>query len=63
MLWCQEPSWRCLPLGKLAPHDLRRTCAKLCRKSVGELEQIRLPLGHASIRTTERYLGAEQPPR
>jgi len=47
-------------LGKLAPHDLRRTCAKLCRKSGGELEQIRLLLGHASIRTTERYLGTEQ---
>ena len=41
-------------------HDLRRTCAKLCRKSGGDLEQIRFLLGHASIQTTERYLGAEQ---
>ena len=32
-------------LGKLAPHDLRRTCAKLCRKTGGELEQIQLLLG------------------
>ena len=30
-------------LGKLAPHDLRRTCAKLCRKAGGDLEQIQLP--------------------
>jgi integrase/recombinase XerD len=47
-------------LGKLAPHDLRRTCAKLCRKAGGDLEQIQLLLGHASIQTTERYLGTEQ---
>jgi integrase len=24
----------------IAPHDLRRTCAKLCRAAGGELEQI-----------------------
>ncbi|MBO0912591.1 MAG: tyrosine-type recombinase/integrase [Acidobacteria bacterium] len=51
---------RATSLGKLAPHDLRRSCAKLCRKAGGELEQIQLLLGHASIRTTERYLGTEQ---
>lgn len=45
---------------ELAPHDLRRTCAKLCRKAGGELEQIQLLLGHASIQTTERYLGTQQ---
>jgi integrase/recombinase XerD len=45
---------------KLAPHDLRRTCAKLCRASGGALEQIQLLLGHASIQTTERYLGTQQ---
>jgi integrase len=44
----------------LAPHDLRRTCAKLCRQAGGELEQIQLLLGHASIQTTERYLGSRQ---
>ena len=44
----------------LAPHDLRRTCAKLCRKAGGDLEQIQFLLGHASIQTTERYLGSQQ---
>jgi integrase len=44
----------------LKPHDLRRTCAKLCRAGGGELEQIQMLLGHASITTTERYLGSRQ---
>jgi integrase len=44
----------------IAPHDLRRTCAKLCRAAGGELEQIQLLLGHASVQTTERYLGTKQ---
>lgn len=45
---------------QLKPHDLRRTCAKLCRAGGGELEQIQMLLGHASITTTERYLGSRQ---
>jgi integrase len=45
---------------KLAPHDLRRTCAKLCRAAGGELEQIQMLLGHASVQTTERYVGTKQ---
>ena len=44
----------------IAPHDCRRTCAKLCRAAGGELEQIQLLLGHASVQTTERYLGTRQ---
>jgi integrase len=44
----------------IAPHDLRRTCAKLCRAAGGELEQIQLLLGHASVQTTERYLDTKQ---
>jgi integrase len=44
----------------VAPHDLRRTCAKMCRAAGGELEQIQLLLGHASVQTTERYLGTKQ---
>jgi len=47
-------------LAGIAPHDLRRTCAKLCRASGGELEQIQMLLGHASVQTTERYLGTKQ---
>lgn len=45
---------------RVAPHDLRRTFAKLARKGHAPLEQIQLSLGHASVQTTERYLGLEQ---
>jgi len=44
----------------LAPHDLRRTCARLCHAAGGELEQIQFLLGHASVQTTERYIGCKQ---
>ena len=44
----------------LAAHDLRRTFAKLAHKGGAGLDQIQLSLGHASIKTTERYLGVEQ---
>jgi Phage integrase family len=44
-------------VAQLAPHDLRRTCARLCHASGGELEQIQFLLGHVSVQTTERYLG------
>ena len=47
-------------LEHIAPHNLRRTCAKLCHDSGGELEQIQFLLGHASVQTTERYLGCKQ---
>ena len=47
-------------LEHIAPHDLRRTCAKLCHDGGGELEQIQFLLGHASVQTTERYLGCKQ---
>jgi len=46
--------------GTISPHDLRRTFAKLCHKGGAKLDQIRLSLGHASIKTTEMYLGIEQ---
>jgi site-specific recombinase XerD len=45
---------------KLAPHDLRRSCARLCHAAGGEIEQIQFLLGHASVQTTERYIGCEQ---
>ena len=41
----------------IAPHDLRRTCAKMCRAAGGDLEQIQMLQGHAPVQTTERYLG------
>ena len=47
-------------IDELAPHDLRRTCARLCHAAGGELEQIQFLLGHVSIQTTERYLGCKQ---
>jgi site-specific recombinase XerD len=47
-------------VAQLAPHDLRRTCARLCHASGGELEQIQFLLGHVSVQTTERYLGCKQ---
>lgn len=43
-----------------APHDLRRTFAKLAHHGRAPLEQIQLSLGHRSIQTTERYLGVRQ---
>jgi integrase len=45
---------------KLAPHDLRRTHARLARDGGASLEQIQISLGHASLTTTERYLGLHQ---
>jgi integrase len=47
-------------IAKLAPHDLRRSCARLCHLAGGELDQIQFLLGHVSIQTTERYLGCKQ---
>jgi site-specific recombinase XerD len=49
-----------LELPKLAPHDLRRSCARFCHAAGGELEQIQFLLGHSSVQTTERYLGCKQ---
>ncbi len=47
-------------LPAIAPHDLRRTFAKLAHRGRAALEQIQLSLGHTSILTTERYLGVRQ---
>ena len=44
----------------VAAHDPRRTFAKLAHKGSGKIDQIQLSLGHASIKTTERYLGVTQ---
>ena len=47
-------------IDKLAPYDLRRSCARFSHLSGGEPEQIQFLLGHASVQTTERYLGCQQ---
>jgi site-specific recombinase XerD len=47
-------------IDKLAPHDLRRSCARMCHAAGGEIEQIQFLLGHASVQTTERYIGCKQ---
>lgn len=47
-------------LGNVAPHDLRRTCARLCHERGGELEPIQFLLRHVSVQATERYLGCKQ---
>jgi len=48
------------PVEGLAPHDLRRTFAKLADKAGAPLVQIQKTLGHASVQTTEHYIGADQ---
>jgi integrase len=55
-----EQSSKQIGIEHFGAHDLRRTCAKLCRKNGGDLEQIKFLIGHSSIQTTERYLGSEQ---
>jgi site-specific recombinase XerD len=55
----KEAAAHCAIAG-LAPHDLRRTCARLCHQAGGELEQIQFLLGHVSIETTEKYLSCKQ---
>jgi integrase len=55
-----EQSAKEIGVERFGAHDLRRTCAKLCRKAGGDLEQIKFLLGHSSIQMTERYLGSEQ---
>ena len=44
----------------IRPHDLRSSFAKLAHVGRAPLEQIQLSLGHASVVTTEIYLGVKQ---
>jgi integrase len=55
-----EQSSKQIRIEHFGAYDLRRTCAKLCRKNGGDLEQIKFLLEHSSIQTTERYLGSDQ---
>jgi len=41
----------------LAPHDLRRTYAKLCRQNGMSWDALRLNMGHSSVKITESYVG------
>ena len=43
----------------LAPHDLRRTAAKLMLAGGAKLEQISMTLGHSSLEVTKKYLGVD----
>ena len=43
----------------LAPHDLRRSHAKLAHRGGVDLAQLSKSLGHASLSTTERNLGVD----
>lgn len=44
----------------LSAHDLRRTFGQLARKAGAPIDQIQLTYGHASVKTTEGYLGTKQ---
>src|SRR3984893_18080133 len=48
---------RILNIPRLAPHDLRRSCARLCHDTGGELEQIQFLLGRVQVQTTKLYIG------
>lgn len=45
---------------EVSAHDLRRTFAKLSFRGGADIQQIQFTLGHASIKTTEIYLGEFQ---
>ena len=55
-----EQSSKQIGIERFGAHALRRTCAKLCRKNGGDLEQSSSWLDHSSSQKTERYLGSEQ---
>jgi integrase len=44
---------------KLAPHDLRRTCARNAYDNGATLLQVQQMLGHSDPKTTSRYIGAD----
>ncbi len=44
----------------LAPHDLRRTFARLAHRGHAAIEQIQISLGHQSLQTSQKYIGVQQ---
>jgi len=60
-IWCVVKEFASkTKLGSLVPHNLRRTCARLCHVAGSELEQMQFLLGHLSFQPAERYLGCKQ---
>jgi len=47
---------------RLAPHDLRRTCARNAYENGAKLPQIQALLGHSDVKTTMIYIGADDNP-
>ncbi len=52
--------WSAVAGTPIAAHDLRRTHAKLARRGGVDLEQLQYALGHASVKTTQTYVGENQ---
>ena len=48
-----------LPAQEYETHSLRRTKASIIYKATGNLRAVQIPLGHAKIDSTVRYLGVE----
>ena len=46
-----------LGVPSLAPHDCRRTFARLTKDAGADLNQIQFNMGHESVSTTQRYIG------
>jgi integrase len=44
---------------KFGTHSLRRTKLVLIYRRTGNLRAVQLPLGHAKVESSERYLGIE----
>lgn len=60
VIWCVINEFASkAKLGALAPHDLRRTCARLCHRVGGELKQIQFLLGHVTFKQATE-LGCKQ---
>jgi len=45
--------------GRIAPHDLRRSYARLARSAGASVDQISVNLGHSNLAVTSRYLGTD----
>jgi site-specific recombinase XerD len=55
-----KPCAKRIGIDHLAPHDPSSQLRRLCHGAGGELEQIQFLLCHASLETTERYIGCKQ---